>query len=56
VVLLIAIKSMPLKGGSFSSAVDYLGNVMSTRHPRVNKIRILLVIIGLGFQLAALLV
>jgi hypothetical protein len=56
VVLLIAIKSMPLKGGSFSSAVDYLGNVMSTRHPRVNKIGILLVIIGLGFQLAALLV
>jgi hypothetical protein len=40
---------MAPKGGSFTSDWDYLGNVMSIRHPRVNTVGILLVIIGLGF-------
>jgi hypothetical protein len=56
IVLLIAVKQMPPKGGSFTSDWDYLGNVMSTRHPRVNAFGILLVIIGLGIQLSALFV
>jgi hypothetical protein len=54
ILILIAVKQMPPKGGGFTSDWDYLGNVMSTRHPRVNTVGILLVIIGLGFQLYAL--
>jgi hypothetical protein len=54
ILILIAVKQMPAKGGGFTSAWDYLGNVMSTRHPRVNTVGILLVIIGLGFLLYAL--
>lgn len=49
ILILIAVKQMAPKGGSFTSDWDYLGNVMSTRHPRVNTVGILLVIIGLGF-------
>lgn len=54
VLLLAAVKQMPLKGGGFTSGVDYLGNVMSTRHPLVNRIGIGLVVIGLSMQLFAL--
>ena len=54
ILILIAVKQMPAKGGGFTSAWDYLGNVMSTRHPRVNTVGILLVIFGLVFQLASL--
>jgi ABC-type multidrug transport system permease subunit len=54
ILLLFAVKQMPLKGGGFTSPVDYLGNVMSTRHPRVNFIGIIFVILGLVFQLVAL--
>ena len=54
ILLLFAIKAMPMKGGSFTSGLDYLGNVMSTRHPRTNRVGIILVIIGLVFQLVSL--
>ena len=51
ILVLVAVKSMPMKGGGFTSGVDYLGNVMSTQHPIVNRDGIILVIAGLGLQL-----
>jgi hypothetical protein len=56
ILLLLAVKQMPFKGGSFTSGVDYLGNVMSTRHPKVNVVGISLVILGLVLQLVVLFV
>jgi hypothetical protein len=39
--------------GSFTSHFSYLGNVMSTVHPKWSKTAVILVIIGLVFQLAS---
>jgi hypothetical protein len=53
IMILCAIKQMRPKGGGFQGIFDYVGNVMSTRHPWVNRIGILMVIVGLGGQLAS---
>jgi len=52
ILILAAIKPMPQREGNFVTGLDYLGNVMSTQHPNINRIGIILVIIGLGFQLS----
>ena len=49
--ILRAIRMVKPEGGGFTSQWDKVGNVMSTLHPRWNTIGIILVIVGLIFQL-----
>lgn len=52
-LVLFAVRPMAQHGGSFSGGLDYLENVMSTKHPWINRLGIGLVILGLVGQLTS---
>jgi hypothetical protein len=37
VMILLAVRPMPRKGGDVVTGLDYLENVMSTKHPWINR-------------------
>jgi hypothetical protein len=53
ILYLRAIRPINARPAGFTSPFDEAENVMSTIHPIVNKISIVLVGLGLGFQILA---
>jgi hypothetical protein len=52
-IILLAVRAVKPKGGSFSSMWDKNQNLMSTLYPKSNTLGISLVIAGLLFQLGS---
>ena len=53
VMILLAVRPMPRNGGHVVTGPDYLENVMSTKHPWINRGGIGLVILGLKGRLVS---
>ena len=53
VMILLAVRLMPLNGGDVLTGPDYLENVMSTKHPWINRGGIGLVTLGLKGRLVS---
>jgi len=51
IIAFFAIQPRLPKGGGFTGQWDYLGNVMSTTHKRWSRGAVIIIIIGLVFQL-----